>query len=501
MGEVHRPDLSEFVSSRSISETLKGSNFESKALLRNRYGMIKLRNAAATSDLEGLRSCLFEALLNDVDTACALLEVMPRIWIDDQIAQLCELYLDICRENVAPEAKAVALTSFADLMDSCLSKGEVLSLPSATSDTLANTFQHMQNDTINPALANAVLLASGPLVSTLALQYHRESAFWLFDHRLRAWGKMIADALHDSNTFDMRMAAARALLSFANAIRLLRAEGAPARQSYIPGLEEPSFGSDASFLPFLLALYQTLIDDDEEVREMGAITAAQVMTSGSAPAQPLVPVDAADALLSWLSTNFGQTNEFKAYVACRLVGDPLITIDIGVQELQSWSSPDTQFAEALQVDESLFAVEEQNLFIDEVRETDRWAAVFRDLPWDFDELEVDGKMQRVLIMDSSLSELRKWTEGALRILAEQTAKHDDGPLGWASNPAAFALCHRVLVCGKVLSALVGGAGGGESDLVPLLGRIKEAGGQSRLHGLLMSTLSEHGTEDERKKDD
>lgn len=488
--EVDTPGQSKLNSSSSVSDSRRGSNFQSKALLRNRSGMMRLRIAAANSDLKALRFCLFESLRHDFDTACALLEAIPTVWVKDQEPLLCALYLDICKETVAPEIKAIALTNLAELMNGSLSEGESIVLPSEPSDTLAKIFERMQSDTINPALANAVLLASGPLISAVALQYHRESAFWQFDHRLRAWGKMIADALDDSNTFDMRMAAARALTSFATATRLIKIQDA-AQQSDSPFHDGSPFGSDASFLPFLLALYATLIDDDEEIREEGAIATAQVMSTPSSTCQPLVPVDAADALLSWLRASFGQTNEFRAYVACRLVGDPLITIDIGVQDLQTWSSSESQFAEALQVDESLFAVEEQNLFIDEVRETERWAAIFRDLPWDFDEIEDgSGQMQRVLIMDSALSELCKWTEGALMTLAKQTTQHDDGPLGWASSPAAFALCHRVLVCGKVMSELLGGGGSGQEDansLVPLLDRIKKVGGKSRLHGLLIST--------------
>lgn len=485
----------------SISDSPYGSNFQSRALLSNRLGMMRLRKAAATSDIKELRSCLFEALRHDIDIACALLEATPNIWIKSQTPLLCELYLDICKEAVAPEAKAVALTNLGELMDRSLSKGEIIAHPGATSEALANVFQHMHCDRINPAFANAVLLVSGPLVSTLALQYHRESAFWQFDHKLRAWGKMIADALHDSNTFDMRMAAALALKSFASAIYLTKMRGVATHPSD-PSVhhEDPSFGTDASFLPFFLALYTTLIDDDEEIREVGAIATALVMSSGSSsttPPQPLVAVDAVDALLSWLCASFGRTNEFRAYVACRLVGNPLITIDIGVQDLQSWSSPTTQFAEALQVDESLFAIEEQNLFIDEVRETERWAATFRDLPWDFDEIMDEhnpGQVKKVLIMDSSLSELCRWTEEALRVLAEQTAQHDDGPLGWASNPEAFALCHRVLMCGKVLSELLGAVSNEDTTgatLASLLDRIRATGGPSRLHGLLVSTLAEN----------
>lgn len=493
-----------------ITNSPRGSGFVSKALLNNRLGMMALQKATATSNLDALKSCLFEVVNQDVDTACALLEAIPNIWGKTETPLLCKLYLEIVQEASVPEAKAAALTNLAVLMDECLSNGEIPTLPGTGPDPFAETFQHMQDGGINPTLANAILLASGPLVAILAIKAHGEMSFWLFDHRLRAWGKAIADALHDSNTFDMRMAAARAIQSFARAMRTAKT------LDYHRSLQPPTtataaaltlggepFGADSSFLPFLLALYTTLVDDDEEIREVGAAATALVMSEASAPQPlpPLVPVDAADALLSWIQTQFGRTNEFKAYVICRLVGNPLITIDIGVQDLQAWRSPRVQFAEALKVDESLFAVEEQNLFIDEVRETERWVRVFRTLEWDYDEIENQGgeeeekkeeggsTVTRVLVMDSSLSELQKWTETALGVLAEQQqqqqAAKDDGPLGWASNPAAFALCHRVLACGRVLSELLATGGGDTTTIAPLLDRLREDGRRSRLHGLLL----------------
>lgn len=518
---------------KNLSEILagpSGPNFQSRALLNSRSGMMRLRSAAAASDLEALRSCLFDALRNDIDTAHALLEATPMIWVgESQASHLCRLYLDVYREAPAPEAKAIAMTNLAELMDAHISEGTILQIATASSDgTVPIATGH--ESSINPALANAVLLASGPLAAAMALEYHRRSALWQLDHRLRAWGKMMADALDESNTVDMRMAAASALLSFANAIRLIRAEEEDAAAPPHPG---PPFGSDASFLPFLLALYAALVDDDEEIREVGADAAAQVVVLSSSAAQrrrhkkatALVAVDAPDALLAWLAAHLGHTHEFRAYVACRLVGSggtsPLVTAtDLGVQDLASWPAPAARFAAALRVDESLFAVEAQNLFVDAVRETERWAAVFRALKWEFLEEEDDhdevaqqedqhqqqqkqqqGRRRAVvaLVGDDALSALRTWAEGALRALAhEQAARRDDGPLGWASHPAAFALCHRVLVCGALLSDLLGRHG--DATFAPLLDRIKETGASLRLHGLLLSILLENSKDEAEQQE-
>jgi hypothetical protein len=441
------------------------TSFAPIALLDHRLGIRSLREAVALTGIEGLKSCLFDALDRDTDTACMLLEAVPTIWGRSQTSELCKMYLELCKHTKLPEARAQALTNLAELLDDRISQGKLQDLPSPEE---LETFHHSVLDSINPALANAVLLASGPVMAIQTLPHIGELSFFMFEQRLRAWGKAVADALHDSNTFDMRMAAASAIRSFAAAVR-------------------SAAGGDSAYLPFLLALYSTLIDDDDEIRDVGAAATALVTSphNHAHPPQPLVAVDAADALLSWLREHFGHTNEFKAYVVCRLVGDPLIALDIGVQDLTAWTSPEQLFAEALEVDESLFAVEEQNLFIDEVRETQRWAHVFMALPRDYDPTEGDGAVAgKVLIMDSSLDALKGWTEKALDALVGLVGL-DDGPLGWASRADAFALCHRVLVCGKVMAELLGGEGVLISDS---LARVRDLGQGSRLHGLLLSAL-------------
>lgn len=438
------------------------TSFSSLALLDHRLGIRSLREAVALTGIDGLKARLVDALDLDTDTACMLLEAVPTIWGKSQAYELCKLYLDLCKHTKVPEARAQALTNLAELLDDHISQGKLQDVPSPEE---LETFQQSLLDSINPTLANAVLLASGPVMAIQTLPHNGQLSFFMFEQRLRAWGKTVADALHDSNTFDMRMAAASAIRSFAAAVR-------------------SAAGGDAAYLPVLLALYNTLIDDDDEIRDVGAVATALVTSSDPRP-QPLVAVDAADALLTWLRERFGHTNEFRAYVACRLVGDPLIALDIGVQDLNAWTAPEKLFAEALEVDESLFAVEEQNLFIDEVRETQRWADVFNALPRDYDQTEGDGGVAgKVLIMDSSLDALKRWVEKALDALVAQIG-HDDGPLGWASNADAFALCHRVLVCGTVMAELLGEEGAGISDA---LARVKDNGQASRLHGLLFSTL-------------
>ena len=106
---------------------------------------------------------------------------------------------------------------------------------------------------------------------------------------------------------------------------------------------------------------------------------------------------------------------------------------IKARDTNSWEPAEDELAKALEFDDSLFVVEEQNLFIDEVRETKRWVGVFESLQWN--------------VGDETLARLDRWIRGGI-IQLGKLMEREDGPLGWASNPQVFAICTR-LVHGSV----------------------------------------------------
>lgn len=133
-----------------------------------------------------------------------------------------------------------------------------------------------------------------------------------------------------------------------------------------------------------------------------------------------MPLEAANRLLGFLATAFKSSAQFREAVVARLVGSR-----------QRWTPAAEQIDAALKVDDSLFAVEEQNLFIDEIREVRRWISVL-------EALELNAS-------DPSLLQLDSWLQGGLdrlRLLFVQ----EDGPLGWASTPQAFAVASAVILC-------------------------------------------------------
>ncbi|CCF42194.1 hypothetical protein CH063_12261 [Colletotrichum higginsianum] len=143
----------------------------------------------------------------------------------------------------------------------------------------------------------------------------------------------------------------------------------------------------------------------------------------------------------------------------------------------AWEPAGAQLAKALRFDDSLFAIEEQNLFIDEVRESNRWAAVLEDV-----------FSPSSPAVSSSSTALTEWTSAGLDSLlditspADRDIAADDGPLGWASDPEVYAVCARILLCATALAR----AGAAGSELLrSKLERFRSAGQRARLHGLLL----------------
>jgi hypothetical protein len=213
-------------------------------------------------------------------------------------------------------------------------------------------------------------------------------------------------------------------------------------------------------IPWLLALYDYLNDDDEEIREIAASATSPIL------GKPLVSIEASARLLSWLAQHYGSTDEFRTHVACRMIGHPAAPAQATDAILPSWVPAGVQLARAMRFDDSLFVVEEQNLYIDEVREALRWRDVFLSLP----SHPNDGG-------SAALAALTDWTTVGLRTL-QVHAEGDDGVLGWTSKPEVFAICSRVVICGVALAEKRG-------DVKRELRMFAEKGGEKRVHELLL----------------
>jgi hypothetical protein len=223
-----------------------------------------------------------------------------------------------------------------------------------------------------------------------------------------------------------------------------------ALQSFFTGQKTDHW--DGKYLPAFSALYDGLVDDDDEIRQVAACAASGV-TGTYAEAST-----AGDGLVQWLWEHFGDTEEFKARAVCKMAGQPYA-------EPLLLTPAEDQFRKALDFDDSLFAAEEQNLFIDEVRETRRWQRAYEMLNPSDNQPAFDC--------------LSRWVEAGLSHLVGLTQK-EDGPLGWTSDQHVFAVCARVLLCAVTVAKF--GKGGG---IMGLLKEFVALGETRKIHGSLL----------------
>lgn len=132
---------------------------------------------------------------------------------------------------------------------------------------------------------------------------------------------------------------------------------------------------------------------------------------------------------------------------------------------------EAQLERALDFDDSLFATEEQNLFVDEVRETERWVGA--------------GLVEAGEGDDEAVGELVRWVEGGLKGVLKVAGGREDGPLGWTADQHVFAVVARVVICAGVVEGTERGRGAGIGGL---LEEWKGVAGGRRVHGALLEMV-------------
>ncbi|KAK7908349.1 hypothetical protein PG985_015652 [Apiospora marii] len=378
----------------------------------------------------------------DVNVACDTLETIlayeaPLMGSVEVSARLVTLCMSACMESTESELRTLALGVITKHLDMLLSSPRGDLVPSSAD--ISALWADLQAKPMNPGLADAIVESSGPILAAVIASSEatmgEDMQQWL-----RSWGEMMSRAGLADNTFDNRMAAALSLTAFSRHVKLETKHDA--------------------HLPWLLALYDALNDDDEEIREVAATATEPIL------GRSVVAMEGNRRLLAWLVEHYGATGEFRSQVACRMMGHYPLASKLSESVLGQWQPAEQQLASAMRFDDSLFVIEEQNLYIDEVREARRWREAFRGISY-----ENGGQ-------DGALAALVEWTSAGLQALA-QLAESDDGVLGWASKPEVFAICDRVVNLGAALA-------GSHAGVKEGLQRFFEAGQKSRVHGLLLA---------------
>ena len=228
-------------------------------------------------------------------------------------------------------------------------------------------------------------------------------------------------------------------------------------------------------------MYDTLNDDDDEIRDLSALTVSTLLQ------RSLVPLAARVELVNYIKRLFGSSLLFYCSLVYRLTGNDLHASEVGLPLLEP---AEAHFSRALKDDDSLFVEEEQNLFIDEVRETRLWAKVLEETDLQScSETDLDSSWEK------AYTALAVWITDGLATMTGLLDK-DDGPLGWTSRPTVFAVCMRVLVSAKAITLhnermLTSGISPQDpmallsEDITAALKRFNSLGRERNIHGSLI----------------
>ncbi|KAI0440175.1 putative death-receptor fusion protein-domain-containing protein [Xylaria telfairii] len=418
------------------------------ALLNLRTGETIVQQALRkTSEklIDTLDKELMIALTTDINVACGMLEALSssNLSMTDEVrSRLATTYLHVCFATKAPEPRTIALESLASMIDtllrSALRDRTLGAIP--PEETMHALWLDLHQKPINASLSDAIIRVSGPVmaISLVRAQCQVDESL---ARRLRSWGAMMSDAGIADRTFDTRIAAVEAINSLTTIV------GFPTDSSD----NNINLQVSNAHLPWLLALYDALTDDDVEVREAAAEAASPIL------GLTLVPVEAGARLLRWFTAGFGNEPDFLMHVVGRMVGHNFGSysfvatggMERGLAEADGsdWVPAKVQLLEAMRFDDSLFVVEEHNQYIDEVREAKRWTEAFLSSD---SATTTDGR-------DNATQALAEWTLAGLRALTEIAQSGSvvvgDGPLGWTSTPQVFAICARILTCASALVEL------------------------------------------------
>ncbi|KAL8899451.1 MAG: hypothetical protein Q9207_006199 [Kuettlingeria erythrocarpa] len=288
-------------------------------------------------------------------------------------------------------------------------------------------FKNRDNDSVpkDPQHSNHILCQTG---NYMASQVEAaDQAMSSITEDLRSWTRALALALDEEADVSARQAAVESMARFFEMVK-----GSPI-------LLKPS----PETLRLYLVLYDSLLDDDEDVRESGAATVSKILVSASSPdtstrsAIPYMVPAARHQLLRLLRDHcHGSaglwTESWRRIIGCHIVGG--FTDTIRPTQL---SSPRTLLKHLKHEDDALFVEEKQNLYIDQAQEAMLWQEVL---------LNMDPTVSNAGVLQHT----RSWALEGLDALIEAAEGKKDGPLGWTSKPDIYVLGVRILLAAEAV---------------------------------------------------
>ncbi|KAI9723327.1 MAG: hypothetical protein M1812_001210 [Candelaria pacifica] len=350
----------------------------------------------------------------DPDSACGVMDMLACLvdyLAEDSLRHMASAFADVMKKGVSANVLALAATNLAGILET---------RPLLAS---ASLLQHVHNGVIAIPVNPPATIAS-----------------------LRLRGSALAPVLAEgvANTTNI----ARSILTLSLMIKLAgdNKKDFPTRYAAVQSLHavrHHSLKENPPFLRLLLVLYDTLVDDDEEIRDEGAEVASTWLRMEEE--MSLMPLAARSALLEFLASRYANSKELCLEALLRLAGPQPSTRQSGGVSADDLSDgviayfhpPDLLFETAKKEDTSLFVEEKQNLFVDEGKEAESWACVLRRCC----PSTVSGDVR---------VQFETWLEEGLSVMLESIKSNVDGPLGWTTKPEIFLLGIRFILGADVI---------------------------------------------------
>lgn len=206
--------------------------------------------------------------------------------------------------------------------------------------------------------------------------------------------------------------------------------------------------TSAPLLGVYIALWDALMDDDEEIRDLAAKVASKLLSRSLSLNRdedprhvPMSPASVRPRLMESIQSQEIWAKRLCEEAVLRLSGasaSQRISSGTSSEAIMNCIPPFSEMmSEAWKPDTALFVEEKQNLYIDEVQEARCWADVL-------------STSKYAEAATTAIWTLSAWTLDGLAYLAQVIASEEDGPLGWTSKPEVYTLGTRIISAAKVL---------------------------------------------------
>ncbi|KAK9429678.1 putative death-receptor fusion protein-domain-containing protein [Lipomyces doorenjongii] len=254
-------------------------------------------------------------------------------------------------------------------------------------------------------VSEAALEALGPLVASLSMSTGGNDYY-------SRWNSVLEVFSDDDAPFSTRKASLASIISFVQTVLELQLQNS-----------ETIFLREAYF-----KLLDFLSDDDQALREIAAdFICTFILKSKYITTCVYCEKSFAKLLIDMFGNTTETFNGLGLFAERKVIGTEY---------------PARQIEDAFTPDLSLFVVEKQNLYINEVQDAELWAEMI---------MQLFGKAGDSDTKETSLKRLTEWEASALKLLLKAINLHgNDGPFGWTSNAEVFGFGRRIIEVYRML---------------------------------------------------